>query len=287
MDTADSKERTKELLPEVQMVRMSLRPPSRYSGGTDLVLWLKRFEMYVRKAQVDESQWTGELLPLLDDGPFRVVSQQGLVDSDDYEAVTMCLRAQYAPEGNHLEWQAKFHRRGQKADENLVTYVGELRALADKAYPGWTNEQRLQLVRDQFVQGVCSSTVQLRLMKVMPNTLDEALQLAIQQESVETAQRRLSKECGHGSSVASSGVEELAAGSGLAALSVQQLRKQAQDSERMVEDLRKQVEELNRRLSGKGKTTAADQQRQSSTRKQGSAVITCWNCGERGHACSA
>ena len=265
------------------MVRMSLRPPSRYSRGTDLVLWLKRFEMYVRKAQVDESQWTGEPLPLLDDGPFRVVSQQGLVDSDDYEAVTMCLRAQYAPEGNHLEWQAKFHRRGQKADENLVTYVGELRALADKAYPGWTNEQRLQLVRDQFVQGVCSSTVQLRLMKEMPNTLDEALQLAIQQESVETAQRRLSKECGHGSSVASSGVEELAAGSGLAALSVQQLRKQAQDSERMVEDLRKQVEELNRRLSGKGKTTAADQQRQSSTRKQGSAVITCWNCGERGH----
>ena len=100
---------------------------------------------------------------------------------------------------------------------------------------------------------------------------------------METAQRRLSKECGHGSSVASSGIEELAAGSGLAALSVQQLRKQAQYSERMVEDLRKQVEELNRRLSGKGKTTAADQQRQSSTRKQGSAVITCWNCGERGH----
>ena len=33
MDTADSKDRTKELLPEVQMVRMSLRPPSRYSGG--------------------------------------------------------------------------------------------------------------------------------------------------------------------------------------------------------------------------------------------------------------
>ena len=59
--------------------------------------------MYVRKAQVDESQWTGELLPLLDGGPFRVVSQQGLVDSDDYEAVTMCLHAQYAPEGNHLE----------------------------------------------------------------------------------------------------------------------------------------------------------------------------------------
>ena len=127
--------------------------------------------MYVCKIQVDESQWTSELLPLLDDGPFRVVSQQGLVNSNDYEAVTRCLRAQYAPEGYHLEWQAKLHRRGQKADENLVTYVGELRALADKAYPVWTNEQRLQLVRDQFVQGMCSSTVQLRFMKDVPDTL--------------------------------------------------------------------------------------------------------------------
>ena len=76
-----------------------------------LLLWLKHFEMYVCKAQVDESQWTGELLPLLVDGPFRIVSQQGLVYSDDYEAMTMyLLSAQYAPEGNHLEWQAKFHR---------------------------------------------------------------------------------------------------------------------------------------------------------------------------------
>ena len=52
--------------------------------------------------------------------------------------------------------------------------------LADKAYPGWSNDQLLQLVRDQFVQGLRSSTVQLRLMKEMPDTLDEALKLAIQ-----------------------------------------------------------------------------------------------------------
>ena len=53
-----------ELIPQIQTVRMSLRPPSRFTGGTDLILWLKRFEMYVRKVKVDESQWTSELLPL-------------------------------------------------------------------------------------------------------------------------------------------------------------------------------------------------------------------------------
>ena len=244
------------------------------------------FEMYVRKVKVDESQWTSELLLLLDDGPFRVVSQQGLVDSGDYAAVTRCLRAQYAPEGNHLEWQAKFQRCGQKADENLVTYVGELRVLADKAYPGWSSDQRLQLVRNQFVQGLRSSTVQLRLMKEMPDTLDEALKLAIQQESVEAAQKRLSSERGHGSSsLASSSIENAAAENGIATMSVQQLRKQAQDSERIVQDLRKQIQELNGRLSGKEKPTVADQPPQSSafSRQQRSAAITCWNCREQGH----
>ena len=116
-------------------------------------------------------------------------------------------------------------------------------------------------------------------------TLDEALKLAIQQESVETAQKRLSSERGHGSSVASSSIEDAAAENRIAAMSVQQLRKQAQDSERIVQDLRKQIEELNGRLSGKGKPTVADQPRQSSafSRKQGSAAITFWNCREQGH----
>eukprot|EP00731_Ephydatia_muelleri_P021935 Em0014g526a len=217
-----------ELISQIQTVRMSLRPPSRFTGGTDLILWLKRFEL--------------------------VISQQGLVDSSDDAAVTRCLRAQYAPEGNHLEWQAKFQRRGQKADENLVTYVGELRILADKAYPGWSNDQRLQLVRDQFVQGA--------------------------------AQKTLSSERGHGSSsLASSSIEDAVAENGIATMSVQQLRKQAQDSERIVQDLRKQIQELNGRLSGKEKPTVADQPPQSSafSRQQGSAAITCWNCREQGH----
>ena len=76
-------------------VRMSLRP--RFSPGSDLDLWLKRFEMYVEQNKIAEDQWTGELLPLLDDEPFRTISQQGLVDSSNYKAVVKCLRM---PEGN-------------------------------------------------------------------------------------------------------------------------------------------------------------------------------------------
>ena len=55
-----------------QVVRMSLRP-ARFSPGCDLELWLKWFEMYIKQARIPEEQWTGELLPLLNDEPFRVI----------------------------------------------------------------------------------------------------------------------------------------------------------------------------------------------------------------------
>ena len=145
--SVDSKAR---LIPEVRVVKMSLRPPPRYRR-TDFLLWLTRLEMYVTQAEIPERRWTQELLPLLAEGPFRLVSQQSLVASENYKEVTQCLRAQYAPEGNQLEWQAKFQRRVQNSGEQLVEYVGHLRMLADRAYPGWTIDQRLELVRNQFV----------------------------------------------------------------------------------------------------------------------------------------
>ena len=86
-----------------QVIRMSLHPPSRFSPGGDLDLWLKRFEKYLKQTKIAEDRWTSELLPLLDDEPFRKISQQGLVDSSDHKAVVKCLRTQYASEGNELE----------------------------------------------------------------------------------------------------------------------------------------------------------------------------------------
>ena len=44
------------------------------------------------------------------------------------------------------------------------------------------------------MQGVRSSSVQLRLMKEMPPTLEDALKLASQLEAVEEAQKRLQKD---------------------------------------------------------------------------------------------
>ena len=115
------------------VVWMSLQLPSRFAVWTDFVLWRSRFELYARQVKLTEDQWVSELLSLLEDEPFRVVSQQGLVSSMEYKVVIKCLGDFYALIGNELEWQLKFQSRTQKPSKQLLEFVGTLRVLADRA----------------------------------------------------------------------------------------------------------------------------------------------------------
>ena len=149
-----------------------------------------------------EDQWAAELLPFLDDTAFRVVLQLSLAESTDFHIITESLKQQLLPKGNKLKWQRRLQTRRQQPEEQLVQYAGAHRVLADKAYPNWTADQWGEVLRNHLIQGVSSPSVQLRLMREMPAMLDVALSLAVQQQSVETAQQRLFKEIHRGDAVA-------------------------------------------------------------------------------------
>ena len=88
----------------------------------------------------------------------------------------------------------KLQPRVQRRDESLVDYIGELRMLASRAFPGWSEEQRNVLTRNQFIQGVSSSSIHVQLMKEMPKTVKDAVTLASRLEAVEVAHRHLQME---------------------------------------------------------------------------------------------
>ena len=94
---------------QARAVRISVRPPARFSATSDLALWLRRFELYAQQARIPTKQWVAELLSLLDYEPFRVVLQQGLDSDSENSDVKECLKAQYNPDGNKLEWQVSFN----------------------------------------------------------------------------------------------------------------------------------------------------------------------------------
>ena len=90
---------------------MSARPPKRFATESDCNLWFTTFELYAKEVKLPETEWVKELLALLEDAPFRVVTQAGLIGSTDSKVVKDCLQKRYAPDGNELEWQFRLHYR--------------------------------------------------------------------------------------------------------------------------------------------------------------------------------
>ena len=150
-------------------------------------------ELYLKEAKVPDEKKGQELVSLLEDEAFRIVSQMGFLcdDAIDYTAVKKCLEKQFAPPGVELEWQRKLHMAQQKSAESLTEFAARLRMLADRAFPSWQPEDRLEMARNQFINGVLSSTIQLKLLQEQPQTLDDVITLATQLEGVELAQRSL------------------------------------------------------------------------------------------------
>ena len=247
------------------IVRFSARPPARFAKGADFNLWVKRLELYFREAKIPDVKRGEELVALLDDDAFRVVSQSGFVSGDrvEYEEVKKCLQEQYAPKGVELEWQRKLHSAHQERPETLLEFSGRLRMLADKAYPSWSAERRLEMAREQFIHGVISSSVQMRLLRKQPESLEAALALASQWESVELAQQSLRGEKqGSGASLAVSGERDVAQG-------VLQAN--------TVEELALRVQQLSQDIS---KLASREVGEKRSTPRR---VPVCWNCKQKGH----
>ncbi|KAL5497104.1 hypothetical protein EMCRGX_G013509 [Ephydatia muelleri] len=92
-------------------------------------------------AKIAKDSWSKELLSLLEDEPYRMVTHHGLAQTGDYDAVCDCIQRSYAPLGSELEWQLKVRTRVQKVGESLMEFCGALRGMADKAFPAWPAEQ--------------------------------------------------------------------------------------------------------------------------------------------------
>ena len=262
-----------------RLVRVSARPLSKFSAAGDFSLWIQRFEIYLAEAEIPAEKRAKELLSCLDDEPFRIVNQLGLVNSVDYGLLKKELQKHYAPEGNELEWQYRLQSRRQKLGEPLSEFAGELRVMVDKAYPAWVHKQRLQIARNQFIQGVESASIQLVLIRENPETLEAVVELAQQQLSVETAQKRV-----HRRPLASSGLveqnEETLANDSAGANALR--RSQETSSSARLEELSRQVQRLTVEVT---RLQASPEPRERRPRSGGGprGGPTCWNCGMKGH----
>ena len=244
---------------EKKTARFSVRPPARFVSGTDFTLWIQRVELYMKEAEIPDEKKGQELVSLLEDDAFRIVSQMGLLCADkvEYTAVKTCLQRQFSPAGVELEWQRRLHAAQQKSTESLTEFAGRLRMLADKAFPSWKANERLEMARNQFFNGVISSSIQLKLIQERPNTFDGAVTLACQLESIESAQRMLqtAKLVGTPSEDTTRGINAAT----------------ASGNSESYQELAAQVTSLTQRLDSLLKQT------------KNSRRVNCWHCKKPGH----
>ena len=91
----------------------------------------------------------------LEDEPFHMVVQLGLLEATDYTTVVETLWQQFSPKGNELEWQHRLQMRTQRPSEQLVEYTRALRVLADKTYPSWSIEHWQEVLKARISVAIC------------------------------------------------------------------------------------------------------------------------------------
>ena len=99
---------------EQRATQFIVRPPTRFVTGTDFTLWIQRVELYMKEAAIPEEKKGQELISLLEDDAFRIVSQMGLLCADtvEYAAMKTCLHS----------FRDSSHQRGWKLSGS-VDYI--------------------------------------------------------------------------------------------------------------------------------------------------------------------
>ena len=87
-------------------------------------------------------------------------------------------------------YKTKFLTTKQQPNDTILDLGNRIRTLARKAYPTLNAELRDELARDQFVRYLNNVEMTLKLRHNMPATLDDAIRMAIDWQTVELDVRK-------------------------------------------------------------------------------------------------
>ena len=98
--------------------------------------------------------------------------------------LTQALQAHFAPPPRGDLHRAEFQARRQRQQESLGEYCEAVKEAAWLAYPNMQAVDRDMLAKDQFLAGLDSRTMRVRIKELNAATLDDALQAALHHEAI-------------------------------------------------------------------------------------------------------
>lgn len=102
----------------------------------------------------------------------------------DWDLLIAALQARFGPAQRQQLYKTEFKTRKRRPNEQLPDLADDIRKLSSRAYPNADRALRDELARDQFIAALPSVRLRLRLREANLDTLDAALERAIQLESL-------------------------------------------------------------------------------------------------------
>lgn len=110
--------------------------------------------------------------------------------SKDYDKLVLALEERFAPPNQTELYRVQLRERRQTASETLSALGQEIRRLTNLAYPTAPCDVRETLAKEQFIDGLHSSDMRLRVKQARPKDLNDAVRHAVELEAYNRAERR-------------------------------------------------------------------------------------------------
>ncbi|RNA30086.1 Transposon Ty3-G Gag-Pol poly [Brachionus plicatilis] len=164
-----------------------IQAPNAFDPNSDDIKdWIKNFDMFFKINNIPDNRKVIMFLKL-DQECMKNVDEYPISENDSqaYQKLKSLLIQLYDSKENSNP-KRSFSERRQLENENVHLFVTQLRILSKKAFPGVDQNVTDTFIADQFIDGLKSTEIQIKLKVARPtlNSLSEITELASRYEEV-------------------------------------------------------------------------------------------------------
>ena len=162
-------------------MRLQLPP---FNGKTDWEAYQAQFEMIAEKMQWSPAERAFFLASKLTEDALVCITMLSPEERGDYDALVSALRQRFGADLEQWTLSAQLGGRRRRPKETLNALYGDIKVLSQRAYSNMPPAVRNQLARDRFVEALSPLELRRAVQLAHPSTIEEALKLAVERESV-------------------------------------------------------------------------------------------------------
>ena len=165
--------------------------PTTFSGEAteDVATWLAHFGHCAAANAWPAPQQRAMLLVRIQGAALQFVLGLANLANLTFAQLSAQLTGRFAPAGNIALHRADFRCRRRRAGETLASFGADISKLGRAAYPALPHAVQTELARDQFIDGLDTRDLRLRVRESDPATLDDAITRALHLEAIYAADR--------------------------------------------------------------------------------------------------